>query len=118
MSDKPVSTKPTTALQADELVTAACTQTGLDDFGSDSFREGLAAYCASVSSEAQLNELGAVAVRNNVCGNLVNRLRVVDWLKQHPEVAAERIDAPVIVIGMFRAGTTFLSYLLDQDPAN
>jgi hypothetical protein len=33
-------------------------------------------------------------------------------------VADERIDAPVFVIGMFRAGTTFLSCLLDQDRRN
>jgi Sulfotransferase family len=45
-------------------------------------------------------------------------LRVTDWAKAHPEVADERIVAPVVVIGMFRAGTTFLSNLLDQDRAN
>ena len=49
---------------------------------------------------------------------LVNRLKVVDWAKQHPRSRDERIEAPVVVIGMFRAGTTFLSNLLDQDPAN
>ena len=49
---------------------------------------------------------------------LANRLKVVDWAKTHPEVAEERIEAPVVVIGMFRAGTTFLSNLLDHDPAN
>ena len=52
-----------------------------------------------------------------LAGSLANRLRVVDWIARHPEVADERIDAPLVVIGMFRAGTTFLSYLLDQDPA-
>ncbi len=53
-----------------------------------------------------------------IVGALVNRLRVVDHVKAHPEVAEEVIEAPVVVIGMFRAGTTFLSNLLDQDPAN
>jgi hypothetical protein len=33
-------------------------------------------------------------------------------------VAQERIDGPLIVIGMFRAGTTFLSNLLDRDGRN
>ncbi len=33
-------------------------------------------------------------------------------------MADEQIDAPLIVIGMFRAGTTFLSYLLEQDAGN
>ncbi len=48
----------------------------------------------------------------------MNRLRVVNWSNAHPDVADERIDAPLIVIGMFRAGTTFLSYLLENDAGN
>ncbi|MDQ1467648.1 MAG: hypothetical protein QOH10_2063 [Actinomycetota bacterium] len=102
----------------DELVAEACELTGLDDFGGDSFREGLSVYCASVASEAQLNEFGAIAIRANIVGSLVNRLHIVDWAQRHPDVADERIDAPVVVIGMFRAGTTFLSYVLEQDRRN
>ena len=105
-------------LVVDELIAEACGATGLDDFGPDTFREGLAVYCGSVNDEAQLNELGDAAIRGNIVGSLANRLKIVDWVTQHPDVAAERIDAPLVVIGMFRAGTTFLSYLLEQDPAN
>jgi hypothetical protein len=103
---------------ADEVVAEACRQTGLDDFGNDSFREGLSIYCASLRSEAQLNDVGALAVPGVIVASLSNRLRVVDWARRHPDVASERIDAPLVVIGMFRAGTTFLSYLLDQDRHN
>jgi hypothetical protein len=106
------------ALTPDDAIAEACGTTGLADFGSDGFREGLAVYCESVTREAQLNELGETAIGANVVGTLVNRLRVVDWAKQHPDVSDERIDAPLVVIGMFRAGTTFLSYLLEQDPRN
>ncbi|MDQ1508980.1 MAG: hypothetical protein QOG50_824 [Actinomycetota bacterium] len=105
-------------LVPDEVIAEACGLTGLDNFGSDSFREGLSVYCESVTSEAQLNELGTIAIRGNVVGTLANRLRVVDWAQQHPDVHTERIDAPLVVIGMFRAGTTFLSYLLEQDRRN
>ena len=103
---------------ADDLVAQACRQTGLDDFGSDSFREGLGIYCGSLGSEAGLNEIGTMAVPAAVVASLSNRLRVVDWGRRHPEVASEPIDAPLVVIGMFRAGTTFLSCLLDQDRGN
>src|SRR5438270_4223291 len=101
-----------------ELIDEACRQTGLHDFGSNGFREGLAIYCDSLSSQAKLNDVGALAVPGAIVTSLSNRLRVVEWVRRHPEVAAERIDAPLIVIGMFRAGTTFLSYLLDQDRRN
>jgi hypothetical protein len=36
-------------------------------------------------------------------------------VKRHPEVSSERVEAPFVVIGLFRAGTTFLSYLLEKD---
>jgi sulfotransferase family protein len=108
-----------------EIVAAAVEQTGLDDFGDDllpssvpSFREGLERYVDSLAGEARLNDLGGLALPPAVTAALVNRLKVVDWAQRHPEVREERIEAPVVVIGMFRAGTTFLSSLLDQDPAN
>ena len=47
----------------DELVAEARATATLDDFGGDSFREGLEVYCASVFSEAQLNEVGAIGIR-------------------------------------------------------
>jgi hypothetical protein len=59
-----------------------------------------------------------MAVQGNIVASLANRLRVVDWAAKHSDVAAERIDAPLVVIGMFRAGTTLLSNLLDQDRRN
>ena len=112
-------------MNVDEIVAAAVEQTGLDDFGDalmprsvPSFREGLACYVDSLDREAQLNDLGQVALPPAVTSALVNRLKVVDWATRHPEVREERIEAPVVVIGMFRAGTTFLSNLLDRDPAN
>jgi hypothetical protein len=105
-------------MTADDLEAAARTQTGLDDFGSDDFREGLAVYCESAFSEAELNDVGVMAVQGNIVASLANRLRVVDWAARHPEVDAEPIDAPIFVIGMFRAGTTFLSNLFDQDRSN
>ena len=86
-------------LVVEELIAEARGLTKLDDFGTDSFREGLAVYCASIDSEAQLNELGATAIRANIVGSLVNRLRVVQWTQDHPDVATERIDAPLVVIG-------------------
>lgn len=105
-------------LRPETLIETACAQTGLTDFGGDSFREGLDVLCDSVSAEAQLNEFGRMAVPGAIVNALANRLKVTDWVKRHPEVSEERIEAPLVVIGMFRAGTTFLSYLLERDPAH
>ena len=59
-----------------------------------------------------------MAVPGAIVGALSNRLRITDWIKHHPEVSDERIEAPIVVIGMFRAGTTLLSYLLEKDPGH
>jgi hypothetical protein len=96
----------------------AAAETGLSDFGPDGFRDGLDAYCASAAGEGQLNELGEMAVGAFVTENLRRRLKLIDYGKTHPQVREERIESPLIVVGMFRAGTTLLSHLLDQDPAN
>jgi hypothetical protein len=104
--------------EPDALLDAARTATGLDDFGPDTFRPGLDALCASLVRDAQLNDLGAAALPGMLVGSLSNRLRVFDWIAQHPEVGEEQIDAPIVVVGMFRAGTTLLSRLFDQDPRN
>jgi hypothetical protein len=107
-----------TAFEPDALLGAARAATGFDDFGPDSFRPGLDALCASLGDEAQLNDLGAMAMPGMLVGSLSNRLRVVNWIAAHPEVQDERIEAPIVVVGMFRAGTTLLSRLFDQDERN
>ena len=105
-------------ISADDALAEARAQTGLDDYGPPEFRDGLQVLSDSVNDEAELSELGAAAVHSTVVNSLTNRLRVVDWINTHPGVADEQIRAPLVVIGMFRAGTTFLSELLDQDPRN
>jgi hypothetical protein len=102
-------------IRPDALIAAACEQTRLDDFGSDSFREGLEVLCQSLSSEAQLNQIGVAVVPGAVLAGLTNRLKIVEWVKRHPQVSDELIEAPFIVVGMFRAGTTFLSHMLEKD---
>jgi hypothetical protein len=97
------------------LLAAAEAETELGDWGDDSFREGLAIYCDSLENEAQLNELGTFALQGNLHTQLTNRLKVVALTQ---DVRDEQITKPIFVIGLFRAGTTLLSNLLDQDPAN
>jgi hypothetical protein len=96
----------------------ASEHSGLDDFGDDGFRDGLDCYVESVRDEAQLSDIGEFGIHAAIVAALANRLRVVDFAARHREVAAEVVDAPIVVIGMFRAGTTLLSNLLDRDPRN
>jgi hypothetical protein len=100
----------------DDLVTRACERAGLDDFGGDSWREGLGLLVDTVESAPGVNAGGRDYVYGQFVDSLWNRLRVVDYIKQHPEVSEERVERPLVVLGLPRTGTSLASYLLDQDP--
>jgi hypothetical protein len=105
-------------LSVDALVDRACSEAGTDDFGETSYREGLEVLVASLDGEAALNQVGVAALEAQITTNLVNRLRVTDWLARHPSLLERPVERPLIVLGMPRTGTTLLSYLLDRDGAN
>jgi hypothetical protein len=106
------------ALDEASVVAAARRATGLDDFGDDWFRQPLTKLLAALESEARLTLLGRLFARSEIQRILQNRLRVEDWIRRHPAVLAERVEAPLFVTGLGRSGTTLLHELLMQDPAN
>jgi hypothetical protein len=99
-----------------ELIDTAVAQAGLDDFGGDSFREGLAQLTASLRSEGRLNEAGEAVIYPRLVSHLVTRLQVEDWYAQHPETDDAPILSPLIGLSLPRTGSTALSFLLAQDP--
>ena len=103
---------------ADSLIDEACREAGLDDFGEGAWRDGLEALVHGALAEADLNVVGLGILKSWSQRRLVNRLRVVDWVKRHSELRSERIERPLFVVGMLRTGTTILCELLAADPAN
>lgn len=106
------------ALDADSLLAAATQATGLEDFGGDSWRKPFAILIAALRDEARLHALGRLLTRAEIVRLLCNRLRLVDCWKRTPEILAQTIDAPIIITGTARSGTSILLELLAQDPAN
>ena len=100
----------------DELIAKAVAQTGLDDFGDDSFREGLEILVRALRDEAHLNATGVAFVYPRMQGHLEQRLQVEDWYRRHPEIDEVPVVAPLIGLGLPRTGSTALSFLLAQDP--
>lgn len=103
-------------MTVDELATRACEQAGLDDFGGDTWREGLQLLVESCETAPGVNPGGRDFVYGQFVDALRNRLRVVDYVKCHPEVLDKPIERPLVVLGLPRTGTSLASYLLDQDP--
>lgn len=104
-------------MNIDQMVDAACERAGSDDFGADTWREGLEVLVRSLDTEAALNEMGVAAMTGQIIDNLANRLEVEQWYARHPEIDAQEIVAPLFGIGLPRTGSTALSFLLAQDPA-
>ena len=44
-------------------------------------------------------------------------MEVAELLNKHPEILKEKIEAPMIIVGLPRSGTSILFELLSQDPA-
>jgi Sulfotransferase family len=102
---------------AAELMQQARTAASLDDFGEDSFREGLDILVAAADAEARLSERGRAAYDAQIVDLLCNRLQVEHWYRLHPEIDEQEIVAPLIGLGLPRSGSTALSCLLAEDPA-
>ena len=98
------------------MVEEARERAGSDDLGPDSWQEPLEVLVASLTTEADLNAMGASAMNDQIVGYLVNRLEVEQWYSKHPEIDDEEIVAPLIGLGLPRTGSTALSFLLAQDP--
>jgi hypothetical protein len=45
------------------------------------------------------------------------RLRLAQLLREHPEIREERIEAPIVILGLPRTGTTHLHNLLGEVPS-
>lgn len=102
---------------AAELVGTACERAASDDFGADTWQEGLDVLVGSLNTEAALNEMGEAAMADQIIGHLVNRLLVEQCYALHPEIDDQQIVAPLFGLGLPRTGSTALSFLLAQDPA-
>jgi hypothetical protein len=86
------------------------------DFGDPSFREPMRRLLRALENEARLNATGRAAQYERIVGLLVNRLRVEDHIRQHPEILDEVIDRPFAIVGLGRTGTTMLHRTIASDP--
>jgi Sulfotransferase family len=99
-----------------ELMARAAAETGLDDFGEDTYREGLERLVRALNDEAGLNAVGEAVIYPRLVSHLRSRLEVEDWYGRHPEIDEVPIAAPLFGLGLPRTGSTALSFLLAQDP--
>lgn len=105
-----------TVLDVDRLMKDASASTGLDDYGTAPFQEPMSRFLEAAVTEAHLTPEGLGGLRMDADRWLANRLRLQKDLNEHPEILAERVDDPIVIVGVPRTGTTKLQRMLASDP--
>ena len=102
----------------EDLRESAARLTGLSDFGTDDYSDGLAVILESYGRDADLTPLGSKVARVGLRAALGARLMAEAGWKAHPDYRSVPVEKPIFVTGLPRSGTTALHRLLTADPAH
>lgn len=105
-----------TDFSVEALPHAAARKAGHDDFGSDSYLAALEPLLHSIEHEMQLNERGHAELHKRIVNALANRLTLVAWEKANPALAVAPVEAPIIILGLPRTGSSILHETLAAAP--
>ena len=105
------------SLDPADVCAAARKQSGLDDLGPPTFWDGLVALTSALE-DSHPHPMGRIAMRKMLVDALAARARVFAWAAEHPEAMATPILQPLMICGLPRTGTTYLSFLFGADPHN
>ncbi|MXZ84613.1 MAG: sulfotransferase [Acidimicrobiia bacterium] len=103
-------------LDVDKLTKHAKRKTGLSDFGDDGHLEALQVLVESINNEARLTPTGRIVQKSRLAGALIQRLRIQDLLRRHPEIDDIDLGPVIAITGLQRTGTTLLHRLLYSHP--
>jgi len=98
-------------LDVDSVLRTARRKTGLQDWGDEAFID-LMKRLFYEADAARVTRLGEIALRQTSFAATVNRLRIEDYHRRHPDAADIEIERPVFIVGFPRTGTTLLQNLL------
>ena len=104
------------SLDARQMMQKAQRKTGLTHFGEGNIDEALTRLLDAIDNEAQMHAFGRFITRERLMGILENRLRVEEVFRLHPEIEDIQIQAPIIITGLQRTGTTRLHRLIAAHP--
>lgn len=103
-------------LSADSFMRWAERTTGLDDWGGNGIERRIEACADAVQYNDNLTAFGRLSLRFWLHVHFTNHLKVVDFVKRHPDVRDVPVEAPLVITGYYRTGTTLLHNLLGADP--
>jgi hypothetical protein len=109
---------PLAQMDIKTLCQVAECDTGFNDFGDSYYREGLEILLHSIEKDANLHFFGKFGTRLIILNYMTQRLLFIEAQKQTPYVFRTNLNAPFIITGIPRSGTTFLHRMIAIDPNN
>ena len=109
-------------LDVEEMVIAGCRSAGVDapdagaDLGDGDWMARLRELVAFLDDADAMHAVGRLMTRQEIIRAVQTRLLVARRRADEPAVAGQRIDAPLVITGPARSGTTILFELLALDP--
>ncbi len=101
-----------TLFQPEALLAGVERQLGQSGLFSRHVTDALEVICRSAASDANLHAFGRFRIKSLLQDTLIQRGRLEQHFRAHPELAQQALVPPIFVTGMFRSGTTFLHRLL------
>jgi hypothetical protein len=99
----------------EEIKAGAVKKTGFADFGGAEYEQTFG-QIINAMNEHPYSPLGKVASTQFLNMRLQTRLKVFNYIKEHPAAVETPVQPPIFVMGLPRTGTTFLHRLLSLDP--
>ena len=101
-------------LDASAIIAEAEIQAGLSD-PEIHLHRNLEQLVASYNEDGSPSERTDTFTSRGLIRRTTHRLEGLRWLRDYPEIARERIEAPVFLMGLPRSGTTAFLYMFDRD---
>lgn len=100
----------------DAMLAEAMRRSGdLTDFGEPSFRPALQALLTALDGEGKLSDIGRQILNERIIDLLKSRLVIEEYYRTFPQIADEKIERPIVIVGLPRTGTTLLQRVLGCD---
>lgn len=105
-------------LSVSALLAAARKMTGIEDMAEDGFGDRLNRLLTHMDRDLGLDAHQRQMAFDSVVELLAQRAKLLDDRKRYPGLAEEVIEAPIVVAGLPRSGTTLMHALMAADPNN
>ena len=94
------------------ILNAAMNSTSFNNWGSNSFQEGMRQLLNSSIKEAKLHFFGRQFLQKGCIRAVKDRIRLQKAFQKNQEILNTPVEKPVFILGLPRTGTTFLQNLL------